>query len=167
MVVLRFRSLFRHWFRRHRLLVWSWIHGKFLLIADPGFHFIFRQFWLWSNPSIGNLNIGLRCWWLMILWQVARLESIEMYHQPVVAPTISAIWGYYLDAVCYIRENFHHPIIWHKCNNIIILKTGMAQAIPAVLAPMGHAKDTTQVDCITITMHSLTIVLLHDPQIEE
>ena len=75
--------------------------------------------------------------------------------------------GYYLDAVCYIRENFHHPIIWHKCNNIIILKTGMAQAIPAVLAPMGHAKDTTQVDCITITMHSLTIVLLHDPQIEE
>ena len=46
----------------------------------------------------------------MILWQVARLESIEMYHQPVVAPTIPVIWGYYLDAVCYIRQNFHHPI---------------------------------------------------------
>ena len=42
---------------RHRLLVRLWIYRKFLLVADPRLHFIFSDFWLWSNPSIGNPSI--------------------------------------------------------------------------------------------------------------
>ena len=107
MVVLRFRSLFRY---RHRLLVRLWIHGKFLLVADPRHHFIFSDFWLWSTQVLETpvLDSGVDGWQFSGSW--TRLESIEMYHQRAVALIISAIWGYYLDPVCYNWEKFHHPI---------------------------------------------------------
>ena len=85
MVVLRFRCLFRYWFWRHRLLVRLWIHGKFMLVADPRLHFIFSDFRLWSNPS-GNPSI-----WTQVLMVDNSLAGGKAWVNWNVTPTGSYI----------------------------------------------------------------------------
>ena len=78
-----------------RLLVQLWIHGKFLLVADPRIyitHSVIPGCGVTPVLEIPILDSGVEGWQFPGRW--ARLESIEMYHQPVVAWTITASWGY-------------------------------------------------------------------------